>query len=583
MEVIKRISMDLATRGVHLCVDAVQGDGNTRTLVITLTENGDNWIVPDETFPALAYRKPDGTSGLYDKLPSGASAASISANRVTMVLAPQVMSVPGKVEAALVLLDRNMNQLAAFPFTILVAPNPAAGQGISNNYYNYQTLGDINKEFDAINGILAMQEERFAAKTAGKNKFDKNSSSIVSGFYVDYATGQKHKNDNFEYCVIPCPGNTTYTINVGYCHIAWYSGYPDIVSRANYIGGHYVGKTAKTFSTGANAKYIALSYPISAKETLQLELGDTQTPYEPYSLALDGNGILDGSIGAEKLTFAVVVTNAITVDINGGGDFTSLKDAFDSITDATSKNRYVVKIKEGVYDVRSYYTDAQWAVEDSSFVGLRVPDFVSLEGVGNKENVIITAADETQRKFVSTLNLQDTCSLKNLTVKAKNLRYTVHDDFAQPRQESYERLIENCDFYGENLQLVYVYGCGLKQGAKYSIKNCLFHTDAVSNFSLLIHNNVDFAIPAFVEIENCRFEPYETAYGCVFASMGTETKLTYITLKGNKMQRLRLNENSAATYGKGISIKVSGYGNIIDKQEIVNTDDADYSGYINLI
>lgn len=150
MEVIKRVNMDLSTRGVHLCVDAVQGDGNTRRLEISLTENGESWMIPDETFPALAFRKPDGTSGLYDKLPSGASAVTVSGSRVTVALAPQVLSVSGKVEVALVLLDKNMNQLAAFPFTILVAPNPAAGKAVSSDYYHYQNIDQVNQAIDEI-------------------------------------------------------------------------------------------------------------------------------------------------------------------------------------------------------------------------------------------------------------------------------------------------------------------------------------------------------------------------------------------------------------------------------------------------
>lgn len=263
----------------------------------------------------------------------------------------------------------------------------------------------------------------------------------------------------------------------------------------------------------------------------------------------------------------------------------NLRKILEGITDSSNEKKYIINIQEGIYDIASYYTEAEWNVENSTFIGLRVPDFVTLVGIGNKENVILTAEDSNkQREYISTLNLQNTCALKNLTIKAKNLRYAVHDDFAKKGQESYERILENCDFYGENLKKVYVYGCGIKEGANYKIKNCKFTTDATNNFSFLIHNNTKWQRCSKVEIENCRFYPVDTSYGIVLSSLGTDTKFTYVTLKGNQMKRLRLNENAPSTFGTGITFKVDGYGNSIsDTIQIMNSDDVDYSSYVDLV
>ena len=271
--------------------------------------------------------------------------------------------------------------------------------------------------------------------------------------------------------------------------------------------------------------------------------------------------------------------NTITVSASD-----NLRTILESLTDASDSNRYEVYISEGTYDIASYYTDEEWDTESSNFRGLFVPDYVTLIGDGDKENVILTASSDTQREYLSALNLSNTSGLKNLTVKATNLRYTIHDDFATAGQDYYERVIENCDFYGTTLKKIYVYGGGLKQGANMIIRNCTFNTDVSSNFSFLYHSNVDWNKSANVLIENCRFNPTDTSYGVVLSSMGTDTKFVYVTLKGNKMKRLRLNENSVSTYGAGIKFKVIGYANsITDAVQIMNSDGVDYSSYVNLI
>ena len=444
------------------------------------------------------------------------------------------------------------------------------------------TKGFVNTQIANINNTL---NNEYIKKTPGKNLFNKNSPDVVTGYYVEYSTGIRTTNASYDYIVIPCEPLTNYVVNRNYLHIAWFNGEPNVTTGANRIGGMTTSAGNHTFQTGANATYLTLSYPDAAKDALQLELGTVSTEYAPYQFGLDGDEILDNSIDVSKLAFPIetTVVNTIVVDANGSGDYTTLRAAVESIQNPSQTNQYEIKILPGTYDISSEYTAQEWAVEDSSFVGLMIPDYTTLIGVGNKEEVIITASDTTQRTYVSTLNLRNTSGLKNLTVRASNLRYTIHDDYATAGQEKYVRTVENCDFYGENLKLIYVYGCGIKEGAEFHIKNCSFNTDVQSNFSFLMHNNTNWSRNAFVEIENCRFNPYATSYGCLFASMTNGAKLTYVTLKGNKMKKLRLNENSPSLYGAGIVFKVSGYANVIDSADIVNTDGQDYSSYIDLI
>lgn len=150
MQIIHDITMDMARRLPVVPIHAVQGDGSTRLLRLTLLQNGESWPLPQNTTAAVAFRKSDGTRGLYDTLPSGETAVTFTGNTVTAVLAPQALSCPGAVSAAVVFYDANRNALATFPFQIAVARNPAAGEQLSNNYYYLQNMEQVNTAYNEL-------------------------------------------------------------------------------------------------------------------------------------------------------------------------------------------------------------------------------------------------------------------------------------------------------------------------------------------------------------------------------------------------------------------------------------------------
>lgn len=177
MQITKKITIDLAKRGIIETVDAMQGDSNTRAVEITLLDNGVAWLPSDAT-PSVAFKKPDGKSGWYDTLPDGSAACNISDHAVTAILAPQVLSAPGRVSAAVVFQDADLNQLATFAFTIIVEENPAAGSVISNDYYNLQTMEQINVAIDelwaAIDSAGGVDDSRVGPNAwSSKNTVDK--------------------------------------------------------------------------------------------------------------------------------------------------------------------------------------------------------------------------------------------------------------------------------------------------------------------------------------------------------------------------------------------------------------------------
>lgn len=149
MKVIHTLRMDLARCGCRPVVAAVQGEANTRVLEVSLYDNGVAWEIPAEAVVDVAYQKPDGTQGIYSRLPDGSPATSFSGNVLSATLAPQMLTCAGPVLATFVFSKDGEKTLAAFPFTITVTANPAAGAERSEDYFNPKDLSDLRAEFMA--------------------------------------------------------------------------------------------------------------------------------------------------------------------------------------------------------------------------------------------------------------------------------------------------------------------------------------------------------------------------------------------------------------------------------------------------
>ena len=174
--------MDLRNQGFPQRIRATQADANTRVVEVSLYDGGVAWPVPDGVAAAVGYRKPDGTAGLYDKLPDGTDALTISENTITAVLAPQVLTVPGIVSAVIILTDDNMRQLSTFPFQIYVEKNPAAGLVISDNYINV---------VDAIGDLNTLVTDDKSSLVAAINEIARNNGGTISGDWQQRVLGHR--------------------------------------------------------------------------------------------------------------------------------------------------------------------------------------------------------------------------------------------------------------------------------------------------------------------------------------------------------------------------------------------------------
>ena len=305
----------------------------------------------------------------------------------------------------------------------------------------------------------------------------------------------------------------------------------------------------------------------------------------PVSLSINGYDYaysLQEKLARDEALLTAV--HNITVDVNGSGDYTSLRDCFSAIgnilgkaspsrpegqsewVDATDKTYEVfnVYIKPGTYDVRSYFTNEEWA--DENTIGLIVPRGVNLIGTGKKkEDVVITCTSESASSRISLLNIQNDVTIKNLTLSANNVRYVVHDDYSNlTYANAYGdiRNLENVRLIGEHLSYNSIWGAGTKGGANWSFVNCVFiNKDKASCFS--VHDrsesgsqtkgetfkfkNCSFQGTTENNVANVRFLPMLGACdenvsidSCIFNSIGIDTNVvsgmtptTIYTIRGS--------------------------------------------------
>lgn len=153
MLVTHSIEVNLTDRKELNKLHMVQGDRNTRAVEITLLEGENPWQVPEEAVVLVRYRKPDGTGGIYDTLPDGTAAWSIADDKVTVILAPQMLTVPGCV-AAQVELQYGGGVLATFTIQIIVEWDPSLGVLESEDYVNWSQWAE-----NTLNSMLEQAKE----------------------------------------------------------------------------------------------------------------------------------------------------------------------------------------------------------------------------------------------------------------------------------------------------------------------------------------------------------------------------------------------------------------------------------------
>lgn len=204
-------------------------------------------------------------------------------------------------------------------------------------------------------------------------------------------------------------------------------------------------------------------------------------------------------------------------------DFTDIKSALDSIRDNSARKRYVLRIRNGVYDVSD---------DGNPYLGMK--NYVDIVGQSRGGvQVVKRDAEYTDAKsvFDSAFYKQriEYASLRNMTIISKNAKCPVHidDSFLCGTIE-----LIDCTLINENTADMgnYLNGlaCGLRKGQRVVAKG------VYTNGMLWAHNGVEV-----YGDEGCRFELYHCI--CKFIMIGD--LVTYgkdiVIVEGCKAEFLR--------------------------------------------
>lgn len=149
MQTNKTITLDVQSRS-YVIVNAKQGDSMSRTVTIYLTENGETYPIPEGKVLSVFYTKPDGTKGYYTTLPDGSTAVENNGSHITLILAPQALTVAGRVKVHVEINEPDFSAaLNTFSFIVDVEKNDAY-DAESEDYWNVPNFEQIKNAVDQL-------------------------------------------------------------------------------------------------------------------------------------------------------------------------------------------------------------------------------------------------------------------------------------------------------------------------------------------------------------------------------------------------------------------------------------------------
>lgn len=226
-----------------------------------------------------------------------------------------------------------------------------------------------------------------------------------------------------------------------------------------------------------------------------------------YTLTMDAN-----EITAEYSASAVGLTNGdslilevyllgdipirptvLRVKKDGTGDYTTLRGALEAIGTSADDviHPFRIEIYPGTYNVMDDYTSdeiaaAYYSHNSNGFVGPKLFNGMHLIGMCEKaQDVVINCVlstddwNQTIRNYISPINMQGSCSIENVMIRAENVRYCIHSDFASIYGKPIKQVIRNVILRGYG-QMAYApnintYGSGIPRcGGSYLFENVDF-------------------------------------------------------------------------------------------------------------
>lgn len=142
MAITHTIRLDMQQPGTRQLIYAKQGD-TERKLEISLYNGGSAFNVQATGYTRLiCFCKPDGTGGVYDKMPDNSDATTVTDNLVTAKLHPQMFTCAGSVLCELRMTTSAGVQLGTWSWIIQVEPTVTSGI-TSEDYYKFASIDSL--------------------------------------------------------------------------------------------------------------------------------------------------------------------------------------------------------------------------------------------------------------------------------------------------------------------------------------------------------------------------------------------------------------------------------------------------------
>ena len=342
---------------------------------------------------------------------------------------------------------------------------------------------------------------------------------MTDGRYIDYTDGNVYQVGGHTVTdFLKIKSSTTYKTSSNYNQqFAFYD------SGKKYISGMPYPNPDHTFTTPINAAYARFTVPNDVMDTLVI----TEAEYFPSTYVPFGYAF---KTKANSKTTDIWVS-ADTSDSDSKVKFkgnNAIQLALDSITDATTDNRYVIRVKQGLYKI----TTAQ------EFLGYRgypsmiaTKDFVDIIGQGQDNTIVWSElpyndgdigasidGNTYARNRYQTLYDYSNSLIKDITFVGKNIRYTIHID--NPNGANKERNFDNVAFiFKGNKGSLTAMGCGTSSGERTFIKGGRSFSDF--DFGFASHNNIAFDKPSSWSFENHEFGSLTSPHSIFLQSDGS--------------------------------------------------------------
>lgn len=160
------ITVDLMRPTINT-IHVKQFDALSRFADIKILSGGQPWGAGTSITYVVQYSKPDGTKGMYDKLPDGSTAVTSETDDTGSTVlhvrfAPQMFTVHGNVRCSVAMIKTDGLKLQTFSFCICVEESDVNGD-TSKDYYKMTTIDILMESIGDLSNLGTAAKENIVA------------------------------------------------------------------------------------------------------------------------------------------------------------------------------------------------------------------------------------------------------------------------------------------------------------------------------------------------------------------------------------------------------------------------------------